>query len=611
MKQKENKKLNLNIWVLILEIVISLAVVFFLTIFLQSSLGTLDLKFGFEFLENHTNLFIISMSVLLVLLLWLVSLFGSFIAGGVIFASAISGLGIATALKMKYRQETVFPEDLKMINQLGLFQEIIGKNIIIIILVIVVLLIALGIYFLIRSFKLSKKVQIVRVISLAGLSLVMFFLWNFNTINSPIKKVIENQVNGWVLWDQTLNYVDRGYVPGFLFNLKSKPMEKPKNYSKSTVEEIVKKYQQKADILNENSNSEKPNIIFIMNESFSDMTKLKGIEINEDPIKEYKSIAENTYSGYMISPQYGGGTANVEFEALTSFSMDMLNPQISVPYSSLIPKYNTFPSVVSYLNNQGYYSTAIHPYNTTMYKRKDVYKTFEFDKFLSADNTNFSDLRKDSMYYSDKGAYDKTFEILKEKNTPQFVHLVTMQNHSPYTQAFSDKVYSVNNQENSELANYAQAMHESSVAIQGFLEELKQLDRRTIVVFWGDHLPPLYSEEVLNDNEDIIQFETPFMIYDSEHKIASNPEQLISPTYFSESIFKLTNLKTSGFYELVSDLQDNLISYKRGNYYFDGKWHTSIDNSNSELKQVYSDLQIIQYDIFSGHNYSLDVGFFD
>ena len=54
----------------------------------------------------------------------------------------------------------------------------------------------------------------------------------------------------------------------------------------------------------------------------------------------------------MLSQNYGGGTANIEFEALTSFSMELMNAQMTTPYTMMIPKMTELPSIVSLLKEQ-------------------------------------------------------------------------------------------------------------------------------------------------------------------------------------------------------------------------------------------------------------------
>ena len=68
-----------------------------------------------------------------------------------------------------------------------------------------------------------------------------------------------------------------------------------------------------------------------MSESFWDPTKLPGVTITPDPIPTMRELR----SGSMFSPEFGGMTANIEFEALTGFSNAFL-PYGSIPYQQYV-----------------------------------------------------------------------------------------------------------------------------------------------------------------------------------------------------------------------------------------------------------------------------------
>ena len=53
-------------------------------------------------------------------------------------------------------------------------------------------------------------------------------------------------------------------------------------------------------------------------------------------------MAKNT-SGTMLAQLFGGGTANMEFEALTGMSLSQFQPQMNTPYQMLVPNYQRFP----------------------------------------------------------------------------------------------------------------------------------------------------------------------------------------------------------------------------------------------------------------------------
>ena len=106
--------------------------------------------------------------------------------------------------------------------------------------------------------------------------------------------------------------------------------------------------------------------------------------------------------------------------------MELLNAQMTTPYTLLVPKLKSLPSLVSLTKEQGYDTTAIHPYDTSMYKRKDVYNILGFDRFLDQDTMKYRDKIENNPYISDESAYDEILDLLKANKKPQFVHLVTM-----------------------------------------------------------------------------------------------------------------------------------------------------------------------------------------
>src|SRR5699024_7364580 len=104
-----------------------------------------------------------------------------------------------------------------------------------------------------------------------------------------IKKAYSEHAS-WVTWSQPKNYEQNGFIAGFLFNLDAPPMNRPNNYSKETIEEIYKKYKTKASEINKEKTDTDidTNVIYIMNESFSDPFNLEGVSSNKDPIPNFR-----------------------------------------------------------------------------------------------------------------------------------------------------------------------------------------------------------------------------------------------------------------------------------------------------------------------------------
>ena len=352
-----------------------------------------------------------------------------------------------------------------------------------------------------------------------------------------------------------------------------------------------------------------------MSESFSDPSHLNGVTVTGDPLADYREVANQTYSGRMLSQNYGGGTANIEFEALTGLSMALFNGQMTTPYTMLVPKLDQLPSLVSTLNAQNYRTTAIHPYNTSMYKREDVYQTLGFDTFISEGNMTYTDTIDNNPYISDESAYKEILDLLKDEETPQFVHMVTMQTHMPYAGKYSQLDFSATTEDDTgtdTLNNYLQDIAYSSQALKAFTEALKDTPRRTLVVFWGDHLPGIYSDEIKNKNEKQALHQTEFLMFDTAGELEKREtnDAVTSPFYFAANLLEQTNQKTTGFYQLLLEMESAIPAFERELYFQNGQWGKEAQ-LNQAQEEVYEAYRLIQYDLVSGEQYSLDAGFYE
>ncbi|EMF0315976.1 LTA synthase family protein [Enterococcus faecium] len=593
--------------------------IFFLVVFsnlflqwCQNDLSVdLALKFAFSW---HTEKFFLACLVLLIILIFLIALAGSVPLGSLTYVVTIGVLGFANYMKMSYRQEPIYPDDLKMITEIGLLKDMTGTMLFTVILAAAGTVLGLFCWYMFRSLKKGRRFQLIRLTTLLVAIGLLVYISNFNNPDNLLRKAY-NKTALWIPYSQKMNYYNTGFIGGFLYNLKVEPMDEPEGYSKAKIKEITEKYQKLADEKNKAVEEESPNIVFVMSESFSDPSRLNGVEVSGEPLADYYEVADQTYSGNMLSQNYGGGTANIEFEALTGFSMALFNAQLTTPYTMLVPKMDQLPSIVSALNAQSYQTTAIHPYNTSMYKREDVYQTLGFDQFISERTMTYTDTIENNPYISDESAYKEVMTLLKEEKAPQFIHLVTMQTHMPYNGKYDRLGYSAEISDGSgtlDLENYLQDISYSSAALKQFTEELKNLSRKTLVVFWGDHLPGIYSDTIQAKNDKQTLHETQFLMFDSKGKLEKQTTQdaITSPFYFAANLMEQTNQTTNGFYQLLLSLEQELPAFERELYYQNGQWYKEAQFNRSQ-QEIYDEYQLIQYDIVAGKQYSLADGFFE
>ena len=308
-------------------------------------------------------------------------------------------------------------------------------------------------------------------------------------------------------WRPLESYYRQGFIPSFISGAQTINPPKPKDYSESKGKKLVKKYAKAYDSSDdaksasrtaavEQFDSEKPTVIAIMNETFSDLSIYQNLHADYQGPTYFKSLSDCLSRGKLYVSAYGGGTANTEFEFLTGNSMANLGSGV-YPYT--IYDLTKTENLAQQFKNLGYDTTAMHPNHGTNWNRENVYKDFGFDQFLTINDFQGADTLRGMV--TDQATYDKILQLLQNNSNPQFIFDVTMQNHSGYDTGLipADKQLNLNidGEDNPEIDEYVSLIQQSDQALEYFLNALKKIDRKVVVVFWGDHQPFFPSK--LND----------------------------------------------------------------------------------------------------------------
>lgn len=389
------------------------------------------------------------------------------------------------------------------------------------------------------------------------------------------------------------NFSSNGFVVGTISTFQARDISKPENYSKETIDKIIKKYSNIAKKENARKKSlrdEKINIVYIMSESFIDPNSIRDIyDFAGDPMPFTRELIQKHSSGQTTVAEYGGGTANIEFEALTGLSKKFYG---GIPYTSILSKEKSAPSIAKFLKENNYKTTAIHPYRGTMYRRNAVYPNLGIDNFIDQSKMKNSAKIDKSQYISDASAFDEVFETMKNSPESDFVHLVTMQNHMPYVGDIYDRLdFQTSNKTDpsdnytKEWTNYLQGVKHSDDALKNFLEKINSPEEKTIVAFWGDHWPGIAGKI---DSESIKH--TPLLIY-ANFETEKQDLQQMSLNYLPDKVLDVAGAKKSPFQYLLAEVQ-------KTNPKLTAK---EVTDNNLTLQEY----ELIQYDLLAGSKFSL------
>lgn len=397
-----------------------------------------------------------------------------------------------------------------------------------------------------------------------------------------------------------------GFFVSFILDIHFLQIEEPKNYSDEYALSLLN--EQKVEKVE--TPEELPDIIAIMDETFSDPAVLGEFETNKDYMPFVHSILRgevaNTISGYTDVSVLGGNTANSEFEFLTGNSMAFF-PNGSVPYLQYIR--DGISTIVPQLEEYGYTTYGTHPYRAKGWNREFIYDLMGFDYRYFQGSFPFEDKLRN--YVSDEADFKSILEWRNNTEGPFFMFNVTMQNHSNYGGDFDNFDPQIvakfkNTSSNKYLNKYLSLMYETDQDVASLLSELSQSDRKTIVVFWGDHQPndyvvrPIYKEYGLDfDNQTYEQQQqrqkTPFFIW-ANYDIQEQTNVEISLNYLNILLFETAGLQLDEYQTFRKNLWQGQIPMMNAvGYRNDDGDLVEYDDAPEEIQNLLNEYQNIQY----------------
>lgn len=413
----------------------------------------------------------------------------------------------------------------------------------------------------------SKKNTLTRVSLAIGAIIIIFLFFTTDLI-----RIFFLKTN---LWLPNTEYHANGFLASFVKQANDLVVKKPDGYSIEKIEEIyystLETRPTNASTNKENKQvvekMKKPNIIVIMNESFSDMSVHHEFKTSKEYIPYFKSLWNNTIHGTVHTSVYGGKTPNSEWEFLTNNSMAFFSYG-SVPYQQFI-RDNKY-SLISTLEAQGYSSQAIHTWYKTGYRRSSVYPLLGFNTFTAYDDVK-DEVELIRNYPSDLSTYKlltKEFEQ-RDKNVPFFNFTITMQNHSGYDYEgddFESTVHLEDIPNCPRVEQYLTLLSYSDEALKYLINYFENVDEETIILFFGDHQPPYIEQEfwdyINQDKTDSLEdaekgYLTPYFIWANyDLKEFNVPD--ISLNYLSILLLDVAGLNTNPYQDFLRNMNKEI-----------------------------------------------------
>jgi phosphoglycerol transferase MdoB-like AlkP superfamily enzyme len=410
-----------------------------------------------------------------------------------------------------------------------------------------------------------------------------------------------------MMWDQQENYRHNGFLMAFAFNIPMANVAAPEGYGDNSIADLTSKSASFAA-----NKGDYPDVIMLMSESLWDPTRLENVELSADPMPTIRA----KQSGNLFSPEFGGMTANVEFEALTGFSNAFL-PYGSIPYQQYIRR--PVPSLASFFRGEGYSAIAMHPFQEWFWNRKQVYKNFGFEEFRSEET--LPAMEKRGNFASDDALMNEIMATADTAKNPLFLFAVTLQGHGPYEAArYAENTIDVTGgltaSASQALATYSQGVVEADDALLKLMRWARKRDRETIIVLFGDHLPPLgqtfvesgYMPGMVASRRaplDVMkkEHETPLVVWSSKKGVRKNIGT-ISPALLPYHVLKTAGFSDPFYTGTLGEVQQEFSVIDRHMLVAaDGKALPDWSIAPNAVPDVVRDYRLLQFDMMFGAQY--------
>lgn len=403
-----------------------------------------------------------------------------------------------------------------------------------------------------------------------------------------------------------------GTALSFYINFRKMSFDPPNDYSVEELNEFMSQYTDETL----QGDEELPNIIVIMNESFSDLSYLGRLRTNVPYMPYFNSLTRGRPNGRVLVSVLGGGTCNTEFEFLTGLSM-MYMPSGCYAYMQHIK--GPVDSMASYLKDFGYQTVAMHPFYEVCWKRNSIYKFMGFDDFISGEDMSDEaglyvsadrwekgfgdDVEYIRTLISDSYFYKQVINQFENKTSDRiFIFGVTVQNHSTYEYDGDDFETDVHIQrpkgEYPRAEQYLSLIKDSDEALEELISYFETVDEKTMIVFFGDHQPNVEAELIdeLSPmrgsfvNAYLTRYQTPYVIWSNfEMEPEGNTIDQTSANYLGLKTLELAGVPLSAKYQMIRDARKVAPAMATWGYYDRfNSWYDRIETYDDEVLNMYN-----------------------
>jgi len=301
-----------------------------------------------------------------------------------------------------------------------------------------------------------------------------------------------------------------------------------------------------------------PDIVVVQSESLFDPAIVNGVP-GGSFLRHLDALRAVATSGDMQVPTFVGGTIRTEFEVLTGAPLASLG---GLQYPWLELARSDYPNLARLLGERGYTRTAIHPNAAAFWNRARTYPALGFEHFI--DSSEFDQNRIVGLFLSDEAMTDRILDELVDEGPPQFLFAISMENHGPFDwrpNLDPERLAALPMPDRLDaggrlwFGNYLYLLDDADRELGRLADALRKRDRRTLLLFYGDHLPglaPVYFQLGFKDGRDAREQPVPWLLMDTADP---HPARLDTSSWMLAGLLlQAAGIHDDGWFSLLATL---------------------------------------------------------
>lgn len=422
------------------------------------------------------------------------------------------------------------------------------------------------------------------IVGMAGIGILAFI------VLGPLR-ILPKNIMGWSWKAGVQKY---GFLVCFLEDAQkgiSDPYKMPEGYSAEALSEVA--------VGRKATTTEYPDLILILNETFYNLEEFYEIHPDVSPMEAFYSV-DNAVFGFAAS---GGGTNDSEYELLTSNSLYLLNS--SSPFNNVNLKKQF--SIIEYVEELGYSTVGMHCGQKENYHRNTAYVDLGFDRiYLGPDAFQYQKGNYQRKWLDSENYRDMMDHLEENASTPQFVFLLTYQNHGGYEQN-DDSLDTIHSgvdygKKTSQLNEFMSSLKLSSDAFLELTESLKD-KRPTVVLMVGDHGPNFAGALTLRSAQNGYHLElarslVPYVIWTNYKEIPERCGGIASMEDLMPMMLDVAGLPISPYYNAILELHESVPLRNGNGKYVDANGKEGQYSADSEYYDLMNRYFYLEYNSF-------------